>query len=238
MKIVADTHTHTLISGDAHSTLLENIQAAKEQGLKFLCITDHVNSVPRAAHPAYFKSMCSIPREYSGVQLVRGVEANIIDFTGKLDMPDDTLDWLDWVIASFHDAAINPGTKDDHTACWMAIAENPLVDVIGHCGDARYLFDIEPVVATFKKHGKIVEINSHSFEQRPGSDVICRQVALACMKYEVPIVVSSDAHFMAHVGHFTGALAMLEEIGFPEELVLNADEGRFARVIKAKRTQP
>ena len=39
MKIIADTHTHTIVSGDAHSTLLENLRAAKEQGLKFLCVT-------------------------------------------------------------------------------------------------------------------------------------------------------------------------------------------------------
>ena len=32
MKIIADTHTHTIVSGDAHSTLLENLRAAKEQG--------------------------------------------------------------------------------------------------------------------------------------------------------------------------------------------------------------
>ena len=36
MKIIADTHTHTIASGDAHSTVLVNIHAARERGLKFL----------------------------------------------------------------------------------------------------------------------------------------------------------------------------------------------------------
>ena len=238
MKIIADTHTHTIVSGDAHSTLLENLRAAKERGLRFLCITEHVNSIPRAASPAYFKSMCSIPREYEGVQLVRGVEANILDYDGRLDIPDDTLNWLDWVIASLHDLVIAPASMAEHTACWLAIAANPLVDVIGHCGDPRYAFDLDTVMPAFKQYGKIVEINSHSFTGRAGSAEGCRQVALACMKYEVPVVVSSDAHFVSHVGYFKEALEMLDSISFPESLILNADEERFAAVIRAKRTQP
>ncbi|MCF2662434.1 phosphatase [Pseudoflavonifractor phocaeensis] len=238
MKIIADTHTHTIVSGDAHSTLLENLQAAKARGLQFLCVTEHVSSIPRAAPPAYFKSMCSIPRSYDGVQIARGVEANILDYTGKLDMPDDILDWLDWVIASLHDLVIAPATKAEHTACWLAISENPLVDVIGHCGDPRYAFDLDEVMGAFHRHGKIVEINSHSFTGRAGSRDGCRQVALACMKYDVPIVVSSDAHFVDHVGYFKEALDMLEDIRFPEDLILNADARRFEACLRGKRTQP
>ena len=58
------------------------------------------------------------------------------------------------------------------------------------------------------------------------------------MKYGVPVVVSSDAHFAGCVGSFSHALAMLESIHFPEELILNADEERFAQVLRRKRTQP
>ena len=148
-------------------------------------------------------------------------------------MPDDTLDWLDWVIASLHDLVIAPATKAEHTACWLAIAANPLVDVIGHCGDPRYAFDLDVVIPAFKQYGKIVEINSHSFEGRAGSAEGCRQVALACMKYGVPIVISSDAHFVNHIGYFKEALDMLGSIRFPENLILNADEERFAAVIRS-----
>lgn len=42
------------------------------------------------------------------------------------------------------------------------------------------------------------------------------------MKYEVPISVDSDSHICYRVGHVEGALEMLEEIGFPEELIINS----------------
>lgn len=234
MNIIADTHTHTIYSGDAFSTVLENLQAAKRRGLTHLCMTDHTRSVPRAAPPAYFTKLSLVPREYEGVRILRGAEVNITDYGGALDMPEEILDGLDWVIASLHEEVIRPSVKSEHTRCWAKIAENPLVDVIGHCGNPRYCFEIDPVVRLFREYGKVVEINNHSFHQRAGAPEVCREVALACMRYEVPVVVSSDAHFAGCVGDFDDAVRMLEEIRFPEELVLNADSGRFSAFAAAK----
>lgn len=234
-QIIADTHTHTIVSGDAHSTLLENITAARDKGLLYLCATDHVCSIPRAPRPEYFMSLCSVPREYEGVTLLRGVEANILDYDGALDVPERILDWLDWVIASLHDMVIAPAGRREHTRAWRAVAENPCVDVIGHCGDPRYHFDLDEVIPAFGRCGKLVEINSHSFEGRKGSAEGCEQVARKCMQYGVSVVVSSDAHFAGNVGNFRASLEMLERIGFPEELVLNADAGRFRSFALRKR---
>ena len=236
MKIIADTHTHTIYSGDAFSTIIENLQAAKKKGLTHLCMTDHAHSVPRAAAPAYFTKLFLVPREYEGVLVLRGVEANIIDYDGTLDMPVSILDGLDWVIASLHTEVIQPLTKSEHTRCWAAIAENASVDVIGHCGDPRYSFEIDPIIRLFKEHGKVVEINNHSFHSRKGAAEVCREIAATCMRYEVPVVVSSDAHFAGCVGDFDDAVKMLEEINFPEELILNANSERFSAFLEAKRT--
>ena len=89
MKIIADTHTHTVMSGHAHSTLLENITEAKRKGMKFLAVTDHTGIMPGAPHESYFTCMWSaIPDEYDGVYLLRGCEANILDETGTLDVSE------------------------------------------------------------------------------------------------------------------------------------------------------
>ena len=52
------------------------------------------------------------------------------------------------------------------------------------------------------------------------------------MKYRVPIVVTSDSHISFMVGKTDSALSMLEEIGFPEELILNADFDRLNNYFK------
>jgi putative hydrolase len=126
-----------------------------------------------------------------------------------------------------HTPNLAPSTREEHTACWLKIAENPLVDVIGHCGDMRYEFDYDAVLPVFKKYGKIVEINAHSFLARPGSEKSCARIAKKCAELEIPVFVSSDAHHESMVGKVHKALKMLEDIGFPEELALNAESGRF-----------
>jgi len=79
----------------------------------------------------------------------------------------------------------------------------------------------------FKECGKIVEINAHSFNARKGSDENCRKIAIACAERGIPVVVCSDAHYHLAVGEVEAAVDMLKEIGFPDELVLNADYDRF-----------
>lgn len=55
-----------------------------------------------------------------------------------------------------------------------------------------------------------------------------------CMKYEVPISVDSDSHICYRVGHVEGALEMLEEIGFPEELIINSSVERLNNYFKGR----
>lgn len=227
MKIVADTHTHTLASGHTYSTVLENIRAAQEAGLSFLCVTEHGPAMYDGPKQSFFSSLHTIPDVVEGVIVLKGAEVNVTGYNGELDLPEPLLSRLDWVIASCHGPVCPPATVREHTRGWIKIAENPNVDVIGHCGDGRYPFELEAVIRSFKEHGKIVEINAHSFQVRPGSAFNCRQIARCCAKYDVPVVVSSDAHFCLNVGEVGEAVEMLEEIGFPERLILNADYERF-----------
>ena len=97
---------------------------------------------------------------------------------------------------------------------------------------------VDAVVKAFAENGKIVEINAHSFECRPGSAENCRRIAESCKKYGVRVVCSSDAHFFTQIGNVGAAVEMLEEIGFPEELVMNADYGRFLALAREKSGRP
>ena len=235
MKIIADTHTHTVASGHAYSTITENARAARERGLRFLCMTDHAPKLLGAPTEVFFGAMMNIlPPEIEGVHILRGVEVNILDREGNLDLKPRILAGLEWVIASMHNIVYEPEDVAAHTRAWLAVAENPDVDVMGHMGDGQFAFEHDEVIRACARNGKIVEINNHSFEARRGSAENCRDIARLCMKYGVPVVVSTDAHFTNAVGHFEHSLAMMEEIGFPEEMILNADFGRFAKVAAEK----
>lgn len=236
VKIIADTHTHTLACDHAYSTLFENVAAAKAKGLDAIAMTEHSPSMPGGPTWMHFANLGMVPAEIGGVRIIKGAEVNIMDYDGALDLKDGLLRKLEWVIASMHSTNLVPsGIPDDCTRAWLAVAKNPLVDVIGHCGDDRYRFDYEYVLRAFKEHGKIVEINSHSFGVRPGSHANCARIARLCADMEIPVVVSSDAHHASRVGEFDEALSMLSEAGFPERLILNADREQFFAAVEARK---
>ena len=234
-KLIADTHTHSIASDHAYSTILENIKAAQEQGLSYLAMTEHGPAMPDAPHSWHIQCQWDIPSVCCGVNILHGVEANIMDSEGGLDVSDSILAGLEWVIASMHGRLFPHTTREEHTKAWLRIAANPLVDVIGHCAKGDYEFDEQRVLTAFREYGKLVEVNNSCF--LPGSSCIPRymEILRLCKKLEVPVVVNTDSHFAGNIGVFTSALTALEEIDFPESLIVNADLERFEQVVAQKR---
>ena len=222
--LAADLHTHTDISRHAYSTVYETITAAKDAGLIAVGISNHCPAHPDGAPEGHFRNLRVIPELVDGIRVYRGAELNFTNFEGEIDLsPDTIINRLDYTIASFHDDVIPPGSAKDHTRTYLHAAENPLVDIIGHSGTACYEYDYERVIPEFGKNGKVVEINEGTFRVRKSSAQNCRAIARLCMKYSVPVIVSSDAHFCRSVGVFEEALSMLNSLDFPKELVVNAD---------------
>ena len=233
--VEADTHTHTVASTHAYSTVYEMAQFAARAGLKGIVITDHGPMLPDGAHSWHFGNLRSLPPYICGVRVLHGAEANVIDYDGHIDLEDRYQRELDWIVASFHDPTLTPGSIEDHTRAYLALAENPYIDVIGHSGSEIFKYDYERVLPVFKEKGKFVEINSHSFAARVGAAVNCREIALICKKYDIPVVVNSDAHTCFSVGDVKEAFRMLSEIDYPTGLIINMHFENLARYIENKR---
>ena len=222
MKIIGDLHCHTIASIHAYNTIWENIGRARDLGYEFLAITDHGGDLPNCAPYHYFDNLEALPRHVDGVTLLRGVETNIVDYEGTIDIPEWLLKKLDIIIASMHTQLLEPGTVEDHTNAYLGVAKNPYVRVIGHSGTKCYTYDFEKVIPVFKEYGKVVELNTHTFICRKDSIPNCRQIIGLCKKYELPILVNSDAHVITEMGLNDEAFKMLDELDFPEKLVINA----------------
>jgi putative hydrolase len=235
--VEADTHCHTVASTHAYSTVVEMAHYAALRGLRAIVITDHCSKLPDGAHPWHFGNLRCLPPYIEGVRVLHGAEANIDGYEGEIDLEPAYQRQLDWVIASYHDPVTPPGTVEQHTRSYLKLAENPYVDVIGHSGTAAFAYDYERVIPVFKEKGKIVEIDSHSFSARRGAKENCRTIALLCKRYGVPVVVSSDAHCCFDVGNVSEGYAMLEEIGFPKEQIVNLTLERLAAFISKKRNR-
>ena len=239
MDYILDVHCHTVLSGHAHSTLMENAKHASEVGLKFIGMADHGPGLPGGAHTYNFANLWSMPDFLHGVRIFKGVEANIQNTLGHLDLSDKLLSSMDFVIASLHRGVVTPTNKKDHTKAMLCVMENKNMHILGHPGDKWFEIDVEAVVKAAARTKTIMELNNISLN--PGShryqgDEIFVELLECCKKYGVPVLASSDAHICTNVGNFDAAKALIEKVGLPQELLLNTCEKRFLEAIERKRS--
>ncbi len=228
MKGIIDLHTHALASGHAYSTVKENIEYAKINGLKYYGLSDHGIDMPGGPHLFYFHNLKVIPNEVDGVRILKGMEANIIDYDGNIDVEvDKYISGLDYVIASLHTVCLEPGTKEENTRATLNAMEHKLVKIIGHPDDGRYELDYEAVVKKAKEKNILLEVNNSSLNSgsfRPNARENYRELLSLCKEHKVRIILGSDAHICYQVGIFDNAQSLLEELDFPKELVINYHE--------------
>lgn len=238
MKILLDMHTHSIASGHAYSTVEEMSQEAKKKGLKYLGITDHGPSMPGAPHIFHIRNQKVIPKTIHGVRILKGVEANILNKDGDLDIDDDILSELDIIVASLHEPCIKATNIDDHTEALINVMNSRRVHILGHIGNPSFPIHKEKIVLEAKKTNTLIEINNSSFiSSRPGSYENCKEIALLCKKHRHHIIIDSDSHYADSIGAFKEALDMLEEIDMPNELIINYQEDMFLKFLDSKKNK-
>jgi putative hydrolase len=239
-KILLDTHIHTIVSGHAYSTIHECVEQAFLKNLDLIAITDHGPLLPGSTQIYYFGNLKSLPkkikREKKTLEILYGVEANIISHQGDLDLPNSTLKQLDIVIASLHQPCIR--NRTDNTEAMITTMENKYVNVLGHPNDPLYPFDIKKVVEKSRETNTIIEINNSSLSEnnlRFGGTEVIKNILLECKKISWPVVLNSDAHFSYDIGELSLALDLLKEINFPDELILNTSLDLFKSFFSLKK---
>lgn len=234
MQMIADLHTHTLCATHAYNTFAEMAAAAKALGYCALAVTDHAPAMPDAPHAWHFGNWSAMPRTMDGVVILYGAEANVMDTKGGLDLSQSQLKAQDWVVASIHSTCV-PGllTRREANRLWLAVAENPYVDCIGHSEQQNYRYDYDLVTKAFAKNHKVVELNGNSVNVRRDGIPNMKLLLAACLKNGCHIALDTDAHSTTQLqGNMPPLLAMLEEMQFPQELVVNATRQNLVNELK------
>ena len=224
MRDILDLHTHTIVSGHAYNTINEMVAAAQRKGLELLGVTEHAPKMPGSCNSIYFANFRVLPRKRDGLTVLYGAELNILDYEGHVDLSEEMLRELDLVIASLHIPCIQPGTKEENTRAYLKAMENPYLNIVGHPDDVRYPVEYRPIVECAKEHGILLEVNNSSLKPesfRGDPREAYREMLSLCREYQQPIVMGSDAHVDISVGVHAEAQKLLEEVGFPEELIVN-----------------
>lgn len=240
MKDVLDAHTHTLSSGHAYNTIWEMARGAADAGLELLGITDHGPEMPGSCHEFHFSNLKAVPRELFGIRVLFGIELNILDYDGTVDLRPEYLKEMDLAIASLHLPCIKPGNAEQNTMAYLNAMKNPYINIIGHPDDGRYPIDYEKLVPAAKEYGVLLEVNNSSLNPkgfRKNTISNDRKMLELCKQYEVPVIMGSDAHVVTDIGRHQRAKDLMEELSFPEKLVVNRSVDAMMKYINYGKRQ-
>ncbi len=187
--IRGDLHTHTHWSADGKNTLQEMVAAAAARGYEYYAITDHSHYLRDGRLAAQLEEIERMREQFPKLRILAGVEANIRS-NGEVDVSEEELARLDWVVASVHNAPENRPTERV-----LEAMDNPYVDCIGHLTGRRIRsrgprdVNVERVVEKALEVGCFLEINGQP-DRLDLRDVHARAAKEAGLK----LVINSDAH--------------------------------------------
>lgn len=226
MNIIADLHLHTVASQHAYSTITEYAKHALKNNLSVIGVTDHAPAMTDGPHEYYFMNLRIIPDYLEGVRILKGVELNILDDEGTIDLRSTILSTLDFAIASYHPGT-SPAyyTKQQFTNGYLKAMDKNKVIILGHIDNPVVPFDYEQVLIKAKEKNVLIELNNSSYGGyiRPGSYEIGKQILMLAKKIGNKIILNSDAHFHQQVGVVDKSIQLAREVGYPEDLIVNTN---------------
>jgi putative hydrolase len=221
-QIIADIHTHSIMSGHAFGTVREMAMGAKENDIQLLGITDHAPGIPGTCDPFYFYNCKIAPRHLYGVELIHGAEVNVLT-GGKLSLDECFMKCLDYAIVGIHKECYVDEGIDKNTDNLIACMKHPKVFFVSHPDDGYTPLNYEHLVKAAKEYNVALEVNNSSLIKTDRLN--CREniskMLQLCMEHRVPIILSSDAHDPDWVGEVTKAIEFVDNFGFDEDLILN-----------------
>jgi DNA polymerase (family 10) len=191
-------------------------RTARDFGYRFLALTDHSHYLREGRMEAQWREIDEVNERLKPFRVLKGVEANI-RADGEVDVPEELLAQLDWVVASLHQ-----GFDRSPTERILAAIDHPHVDCIGHL-TARKLnrragadIDVERVVARATETRTALEINSQP-DRLDLRDVHARLAGEA----GVLVPVTTDAHSTSALGYRELGIAQARRAWLTKDQVLN-----------------
>jgi DNA polymerase (family X) len=215
-ELRGDLHTHTSWSADGRNTIEEMALTGRERGYEYLAITDHSHYLRDGRLETQREEIEALNDRLHPFRILRGIEVNI-RADGSLDVPDEELGALDWVMASVH-----ASFDRDPTGRVLAAMENPHVDCIGHLTGRKLNrrgpsdVSVERVIEGALATGTFLEINSQP-DRLDLRDAHARAAAEAGIK----VAVSSDGHQVDALGFVELGIAQARRGWLTREQVLN-----------------
>jgi DNA polymerase (family 10) len=233
--IRGDLHMHTTES-DGRASLEEMAAAARERNLEYIAITDHSKALAMANGLNEERAVAFARRVRQmgaglGIRVFSGIECDILR-DGKMDLSEDALAELDWVVGSVHSYMnLEPAEMTDRL---MRALESPNIRAIGHPTGRillhrdPYPFDFDLVAAEAARRGVYFEINASPERLDLTATLIRTAKAKGCK-----FVISTDAHHPKHLANMEYGVRMARRGWLePGDIINTMPAADFARAIQ------
>lgn len=231
-NIKSDLHTHTIYS-HGKNDIEYNVLEAINKGLKTIAITDHgPGHVVFGMHKKNIKIMRDeidrLNEKYKEIDILYGIEANLMTLSGETDIYDEHLKYYDIVLMGYHKLGFKlkdmpsfllapmlwkQKYADKFAYSYKKAMERYPIDIITHPGYGIYV-NMELLSQFAAKNKVALEVNN-SHMSMSEDDI---KIAL---KNGAMLTVNSDAHIASKVGCFERALSILEKAQVPAQRILN-----------------
>lgn len=228
-----DLHVHTLFSLCGIHTVLELIERAKQLGMSGFAVTDHGPTLGgRLNNPFYerFKS------PYPEIKIIKGIECNVLDENGKIDVPEIYRPFIELVLVGLHPNTPKNLGKDVYTSMITnTIKNNPCVDIITHPNDPTYPVDYKELARVAKDYGVAIELNNSKILYARSEVKSAVEIVETCRDIGCLVAVNSDTHAIHELGDDEAVRGILGDANFPENLIVNRDEKSALAFIDGRR---
>ena len=256
MALLADYHTHSKFSRKNHGkgTVEENVRAAYEKGLNQIAITDHgfnqkSYGIRRSDIPL-LKEKIEDAKEMYPIDVLLGVEANIISSNGDLDINEDDMKDLDILLCGFHRFVKSTRKREQfkfiiknilceifhhtsrrqrekNTNAYINAMRKYDIDILTHLNHGCKV-DVEKVARVAKETNTLIELNG----KRLG---MTDKEILKCLEVGCKFVINSDAHRPINVGECHLGLEAALRLRIPDSAIVNYNQ--LPKLKKEKRTK-
>jgi putative hydrolase len=242
-NLLYDWHTHTTFS---HGTggVADNARAAARRGLLGFGVTDHgpghlFYGFKRSRFAEMRREVEALNAQNPELAVYMGVEANIVDAAGRLDLSPSEFALFDYVIAGYHYGAFG----GDPLALGRLHVENMICDAVGLSAKRLLIKNTEMTERAL--HGNDIKMLTHPGDKGPVDlfavaracaetntlfEINARHKSLtaeglrAAARTEARFAVSSDAHSPGRVGEVSHAIKLIREAGLDVARVVNLAE--------------
>lgn len=242
MRLIGDYHTHTVYS-HGKSTVEENVLEAIDKGLKTIAIAEH--GPGHVFYGVSWDNLMKIREEIEDlkkqhgdkIEILMGLEANIMDFKGNLDITKEQASELDFLACGYHNGIIPKDIKGkilfSPIKQFKKISKGFDKKVIEYATDsmieATYKYDLKFLThpgAKFYVDTKRLarEMNKNTMLEINNKHGYLDVEQLKEVKDEdIKFIINSDAHRKVDVGNVEKAMGRIVESGFDISKVVNLE---------------